>query len=993
MANSIIGIPTTRLSDLFVREQLLNQLQTNESNLYNIQTQLSTGYRYQSISQEPVSALNVINLQSLLQRKAQVQSNINTNQSYLTVTDTALGSVSDLLATVRAAALAVMGSTATDLQRSAAVQQIQQTIQQLLSTGNQQFRGRYLFSGSETGTAPFKPVGDVVEYTGNEQRLPSYEDLNLLFDTNLNGNEVFGAISSQVKGNVNVTPDLTYDTRLSDLRQGKGISKGSILVSDGANTSTIDLSGAATVGDLAAIIHAHPPLGRELNVDITADKIILKLNSAAGTNFSIREVGGGTVAAELGIRNDNGVGNNPINSSPLEPVLDGTTSLQNILGAYAGAVVHSPGSDNDFRLRADTMGAATGTGVALNGVSVTLVNDPTVTYGKEKVVYDPNAHTITVHIDAGFSRANNVITAINKAHDNGEIPFTADMDPTDNVNGGLGLVQDGATAVTRDGYGEPLDQQSGFRITNGNQVYNISISKCETVEDVLNAINANPGLLAQINDAKNGINIRSRDSGADFMIGENGGATASQLGLRTYTEDTSLDSLNFGRGVGKTPDPSAPGTTQTVVRFNIVRSDGVQLAIDSSNLKTVGDVLNTINNNTNNADGKLVARLATFGNGIELVDNSVGSGSLKVIPDSLNSSAVDLGLVPAGAQYSAAAAFTSSTHLISMNPLPVDNTAIIITNKDPSNNLSGVQVVLDNTAEGVTYDGVNKILTVGIDPNGNTTANDVVKLINGSDYGSTYFAALDPAGGNDGTGNVVNGTSGIIYGAKLVSLDPLDPLHAPVPNTGIIVSSVNPSDNLNGVQVVLDAAAVGVHYDDVAKILTVGITAGSTANTVITDINTAYPSMFHASLDPIGGNDGSGFVSDGTTATITASSTLNGSDTNKKETEGIFTALIRLKKALQNNDDLEITRSMAMLETSTQNMNFSRAELGTRQQSLDVMTQRLSSENIELNKVLSNDYDADLTTVVSQLAGQQAAIQASLRATASILQVTLLNYL
>jgi len=50
MANSIIGIPTTRLSDLFVRDQLLNQLQSNESDLFKIQTQLSTGYRFQSIS-------------------------------------------------------------------------------------------------------------------------------------------------------------------------------------------------------------------------------------------------------------------------------------------------------------------------------------------------------------------------------------------------------------------------------------------------------------------------------------------------------------------------------------------------------------------------------------------------------------------------------------------------------------------------------------------------------------------------------------------------------------------------------------------------------------------------------------------------------------------------------------------------------------------------------------------------------------------------------
>ena len=97
------------------------------------------------------------------------------------------------------------------------------------------------------------------------------------------------------------------------------------------------------------------------------------------------------------------------------------------------------------------------------------------------------------------------------------------------------------------------------------------------------------------------------------------------------------------------PDPATNGTTNmTVVRFNIVRSDGVQLSIDSSNPKNIGDVLNAINNNTSNADGKLTARLATFGNGIELVDNSIGSGSLNVIPDSLNTSAVDLGLVPQG---------------------------------------------------------------------------------------------------------------------------------------------------------------------------------------------------------------------------------------------------------------------------------------------------------------------------------------------------------
>jgi flagellin-like hook-associated protein FlgL len=997
MTNSIIGIPTTRLSDLFVRDQLLNQLQLNESDLYRIQTQLSTGYRFQSISDDPVAALSVIGLQSLLQRKAQVQSNIDTNQSYLSVTDSALTSVSNLLSSARATAVGVVGTTATDAQRSAAAQQVEQVIQQLLSTGNQQFRGRYLFSGSENAAAPFQSVGDVVEYAGNEQRLSSYQDLNLLFDTNLNGNEVFGAISSQVQGQVKITPDLTYDTPLADLFQGQGISKGNILVSDGTSTSTIDLSGAKTIGDLAAMIHAHPPAGSELNVDITADKIIIQLVKPGGGNLSIREVGGGTVAQELGIRNDNGAGYNPISSRSLDPTLDGTTSLQNILGAYAGTVLHSTGSDNDIRLRADAMGATTSTGVALNGVSISLVDDSSITAGKEKVDYDPNAHTITVHIASGYTRAYNVINAINKAHDTADLPFTADMDPMDDVQGGQGLVEAGASAVTRDGSGEPLDQNSGLWITNGNQEFPISLSDCKTVEDVLNAVNANPGLLAQINDAKDGINIRSRDSGADFMIGENGGTTAAQLGLRTFTENTPLDDLNYGQGVGKTPDPSTNGATNiTVVKFAIVRADGAQLNVDITNPQTVGDVLNAINNDPANADGKLVARLATNGNGIELVDTSTGAGALTVIPDQSNTAAYDLGLVAAGKVNNSSGTFTYSTKLISTDQVtlqPVPNSAIIVTSKDASGDLSGLQVVLDGTTKGVTYNAADKTLTVGIDPNGNTDAGDVVRMINGSDYGSKFHAALDPAGGNDGTGKVVDGTSGIMYGAKLTAIDPITSL--PVPNSGVIVSAANANDNLNGVQVVLSSTATGVIYDDTAKTLTVGIIPGvTTANNVVTAINTSsFSSMFQASLDPIGGNTGRGYVVDGTSATITAASTLDGSDVNKKETEGIFTALIRLKQALQNNDEAGIERAMGLLDNGTQQLNYAHAELGARQQGLDTMKDRLGSENLELQNVLSNEYDADITQVVSDLAGQQTTIQASLKATASILQMTLLNYL
>ena len=118
--------------------------------------------------------------------------------------------------------------------------------------------------------------------------------------------------------------------------------------------------------------------------------------------------------------------------------------------------------------------------------------------------------------------------------------------------------------------------------------------------------------------------------------------------MRTFTESTPLDDLNYGQGVGITPDPSTDGATNmTVVKFTIKRADGAQLNIDLTNPQTVGNMLNAINNDPANADGKLVARFSTSGNGIELVDTSTGSGSLTVIPDSSNTLAVNLGLVAA----------------------------------------------------------------------------------------------------------------------------------------------------------------------------------------------------------------------------------------------------------------------------------------------------------------------------------------------------------
>ncbi|GAG52023.1 unnamed protein product, partial [marine sediment metagenome] len=70
---SVIGIPTTRVSDLFIRQRLMSQVQADQLDLFKIQMQLSTGYRFNVPSEDADAAQRVISLQRLLERKDQVE--------------------------------------------------------------------------------------------------------------------------------------------------------------------------------------------------------------------------------------------------------------------------------------------------------------------------------------------------------------------------------------------------------------------------------------------------------------------------------------------------------------------------------------------------------------------------------------------------------------------------------------------------------------------------------------------------------------------------------------------------------------------------------------------------------------------------------------------------------------------------------------------------------------------------------------------------------
>jgi len=557
-------VPSTRTSGLLVQAQLLQQLHADQIDMARLTQQISTGRRITNPSEDAPAAQRGQTLQRLLELKAQAKINLQTSQSYLDASDSALGDIAGLLSDVRALALEANSDTSSEQQRQAAAEQVSGAIQRLLEAGNQNFRGRHLFGGARTDGEPFVYEGQQIAYHGDEGSLQSFVDVNLPYATNASGAEVFGAYSAEVRGAVDLNPALTADTPLSALFGGRGVSLGSLVIGDGTNMSTIDLSGAATIGDVADLLEANPPTGRTITATVTATGLTVDIDDAGGGNLTIKEVPNGNTAEQLRILSPLGTGVTPVVGGDLNPKLRLTSAL-------------------------------------------------------------------------------------------------ADLQSS----------------------GPPFDFASGVQITNAGQTYTIDTSAAVTVEDLLNAFNgSDANVLAQIDASGDRIIVRSRLSGADFSIGENGGSTATQLGIRSLTTDTMLADLNHGRGVG----------LRQGVDFSIIRKDGVQLDFDIDGTATIGDVIDLINNDINNLNPatQVVARLNATGNGIELFDgNLAGPGTLQVLRTFGSTAAWDLGLVPQDAQTATAVSSVSGDTLSARDVNPLEVSGVY-------NSLLRMQAALEN---------------------------------------------------------------------------------------------------------------------------------------------------------------------------------------------------------------------------------------------------------------------------------------------------------
>ena len=181
-----------RVTESLIYNQLNNDVNTSTNNYTVLEQELATGKQINEPSDNPAGASQAMTIRALLVNINQYQTDNSDAQSYLQYSDSQLNSVETLVQQARTIAVAAAnGGTETADQQTAYSQQIQSIIGQLTTLANSEYNGQYIFSGQQTGTAPYTAGDATHTYNGDEGALTATIGQNSTVQINTPGDQIF----------------------------------------------------------------------------------------------------------------------------------------------------------------------------------------------------------------------------------------------------------------------------------------------------------------------------------------------------------------------------------------------------------------------------------------------------------------------------------------------------------------------------------------------------------------------------------------------------------------------------------------------------------------------------------------------------------------------------------------------------------------------------------------------------------------------------------
>ena len=152
---------------------------------------VTTGKRINNLSDDPVGLTQSLNIRSTLASIEQMGRNISFGNSWLTVSESALTSVQNIISDTKVLCIQMANATIGSDQRSSAAGTVQNMLDEIVSLGNTDVAGNYIFAGSKTDTIPFDQDGT---YNGDNNAFAIKISKNSTVEVGSDGGAVFGNI-------------------------------------------------------------------------------------------------------------------------------------------------------------------------------------------------------------------------------------------------------------------------------------------------------------------------------------------------------------------------------------------------------------------------------------------------------------------------------------------------------------------------------------------------------------------------------------------------------------------------------------------------------------------------------------------------------------------------------------------------------------------------------------------------------------------------------
>ncbi len=376
---------------------LTNLTRTNIA-LLRAQEQISSGRAIQRVSDDSVRAAIVGVLDDRLERSDQVERNLSHASASLGVIDTTLNEVGSLALEAKSLASEQINITSSVSEREDQAVVVDQMLQSLFNSANRQGVAGYIFGGNISSRSPMESVLGGYRYRGEGAGLVTDTGLASTVPITVGGVEALAGTSSRVRGDVDLDPELTLDTKLDEVMGARGlaIERGEIGVSiNGGDLIRVDLSGADTMRDVLASINgairqyeadnAATVLGAG-GVSVSGDAI--SMDVAVGNTVEFADLSTGVTAQDLGL---SGVSFSSTTAAggamdarlswrtPVSAMAGLTGALGSLRISNAGrtATVDLSGATNLGDVRSLIEGAELGVRVKINdaGTGIDLVNE------------------------------------------------------------------------------------------------------------------------------------------------------------------------------------------------------------------------------------------------------------------------------------------------------------------------------------------------------------------------------------------------------------------------------------------------------------------------------------------------------------------------------------------------------------------------------------------------------------------------------------------